>query len=149
MSSLGGGTKLLEITLPRRRSLIPALIATIRPRQWIKNGLVIAAAGAAGALGHDDVPVRVTLACAAFCLLASGIYAINDVRDAEEDRKHPRKRYRPVAAGELSPTAALGLGIVLMVSGLALCGLVRPPLVLVGMGYLALTVSYTLLWRQV
>jgi len=149
MSSLGGGTKLLEITLPRRRSLIPALIATIRPRQWIKNGLVIAAAGAAGALGHDDVPVRVTLACAAFCLLASGIYAINDVRDAEEDRLHPRKRYRPVAAGELAPAAAVGLGVALMAAGLALCVLVRPLLLLVGTGYLGLTLSYTLIWRHI
>ena len=47
--------------------------------------------------------LRVGLACAAFCLLASGIYAINDVRDAHEDRLHPRKRHRPVAAGSLSP----------------------------------------------
>ena len=54
----------------------------MRPKQWIKNALVVAAAGAAGALGHDDVPVRVGLACVAFCLLASGIYAVNDVRDA-------------------------------------------------------------------
>ena len=58
----------------------------MRPRQWIKNALVVAAAGAAGALGHDDVPVRVAISCVAFCLLASGIYAINDVRDAAEDR---------------------------------------------------------------
>src|SRR5437660_522705 len=63
---------------PRRGALRAALV-TLRPRQWIKNGLVAAAAGAAGALGRDDVPVRVALACVAFCLLASGIYAINDV----------------------------------------------------------------------
>lgn len=134
--------------LPRRGSL-HALVATIRPRQWVKNGLVVAAAGAAGALGRDHVPERVLLACVAFCFLASGIYAINDVRDAEEDRRHPRKRYRPVAAGELSPTAALGLGIGLMLSGFALCAVVRPLLALVGAGYLALTVSYTLVWRNI
>ena len=82
-----------------RRAPWRAVLVTIRPKQWIKNALVIAAAGAAGALGHDDVPVRVGLACLAFCLLASGIYAIYDVRDADEDRLHPRKRFRPVAAG--------------------------------------------------
>src|SRR5579884_1025046 len=141
MSSLGGGTKLLEITLPRRRSLIPALIATIRPRQWIKNGLVIAAAGAAGALGHDDVPVRVTLACAAFCLLASGIYAINDVRDAEEDRRHPRKRFRPVASGDLDPRFATGLGISLLLAGILLAIAIGPLLAAVAAGYVALTLS--------
>src|SRR5947209_14995644 len=77
-------------TLPRRRGIVPALLVTARPKQWVKNALVIAAAGAAGALDHDDVPVRVGLACLAFCLVSSGIYAINDVRDRDEDRLHPR-----------------------------------------------------------
>jgi decaprenyl-phosphate phosphoribosyltransferase len=121
---------------------------TLRPQQWVKNGLVVAAAGAAGALGHDDVPVRVALACIAFCLLASGVYAVNDVRDAAEDRRHPRKRYRPVAAGELDAGAALALGAGLMLAGLALCASVRPLLLAVGAGYVALTLSYTMLWRR-
>lgn len=110
--------------------------------------LVVAAAGAAGALGHDDVPVRISLTALAFCLLASGIYAINDVRDAPEDRRHPRKRHRPVAARELDPAAALLLGATLIVTALALCVLIRPWLAVVGIGYVALTVSYTLLWRR-
>ncbi len=125
-----------------------ALLVLMRPRQWIKNGLVIAAAGAAGALGHDDVPVRVSLTCLAFCLLASGLYAINDVRDAAEDRLHPRKRRRPVAAGEIDSVQAMGLGAGLMIAGLVLCWLTRPALVLVGLGYLGLTISYTLVWRS-
>src|SRR5436853_2355295 len=97
-----------------RRAPLRAVLVTVRPRQWIKNALVVAAAGAAGALGHDDVPVRVGLACVAFCLLASGIYAINDVRDAAEDRLHPRKRRRPVAAGSLDPRVATLLGLTLL-----------------------------------
>jgi decaprenyl-phosphate phosphoribosyltransferase len=133
---------------PRRGPLHAALVM-LRPRQWIKNALVIAAAGAAGALGHDDVPLRVGLAFIAFCLLASGLYAVNDVRDAAEDRKHPRKRHRPVAARELDARAALALGAALMVVGLALCGIVRPLLLAVGAGYVALTLSYTVLWRRV
>jgi len=124
-------------------------VVTSRPRQWIKNGLIVGAAGAAGALGHDDVPGRVALACAAFCLLASGIYAVNDVRDAAEDRRHPRKCSRPVAAGELEPSAALALGAGLMVVGLALCDFLSPLLALVGAGYVALTLSYTVFWRRV
>ena len=132
----------------RRRGPLLAAVVTLRPRQWIKNLLVIAAAGAAGALGHDDVPVRVGLAFVAFCMLASGIYAINDVRDAPEDRLHPRKRFRPVAAGELSPHAAVALGFALMLAGLALCFAIRPLLGLVGAAYLALTLSYTLVWRH-
>lgn len=125
-----------------------AALVTLRPKQWIKNLLVIAAAGAAGALGHDDVPVRVSLAFVAFCMLASGIYAINDVRDAEEDRLHPRKRFRPVAARELSPRAAVSLGLALMVGGILICALITPLLAVVGAGYLALSLSYTLVWRH-
>ncbi len=131
------------------RGHVRAALVTARPRQWIKNVLVIAAAGAAGALGRDDVPVRVLLAGVAFCLLASGVYAINDVHDAAEDRLHPRKRFRPVAAGELSAGAAVGLGLTLMAFGLALCAAISLPLAGVGTGYIALTLSYALLWRRV
>ncbi len=130
------------------RGPLRAAVVTLRPRQWIKNLLVIAAAVAAGALSHDHVPLRVGLAFLAFCMLASGIYAINDVRDADEDRLHPRKRFRPVAAGELRPPTAVGLGIGLMAGGLVLCGVIDPLLALVGAGYLALSLSYTLVWRH-
>jgi decaprenyl-phosphate phosphoribosyltransferase len=130
------------------RSRAGAVLATMRPKQWIKNALVIAAAGAAGALGHDDTPARVTVACVAFCLLASGIYAINDVRDADEDRRHPRKRFRPVAAGDLDARIATGIGMSLLLAGMLLCAAIGPLLALVGAGYVVLTLSYTLLWRH-
>jgi decaprenyl-phosphate phosphoribosyltransferase len=130
------------------RGRVLATIVTMRPQQWIKNLLVVAAAGAAGALGHDDVPGRVVAAFVAFCLLSAGIYSVNDVRDRFEDRLHPRKRLRPVAAGELSPAFATTLGVALMAAGLALCALISPLLALVGAGYLALTLSYTLIWRH-
>src|SRR5690349_5022946 len=94
----------------RPRSRTQALIALARPRQWVKNALVIAAPGAAGALGYDDVPARVLVTCAAFCLLSAGIYALNDVRDRHEDRRHPRKMRRPVASGEISPREAARAG---------------------------------------
>jgi decaprenyl-phosphate phosphoribosyltransferase len=136
-------------TAGARRDPLQAVLATVRPRQWVKNALVIAAAGAAGALGHDDVPIRVTLACLAFCLLASGIYAINDVHDAEEDRRHPRKRLRPVAAGELDPRAATSLGLALILAGLAMCVVIRPALLVVGSAYVGLTLSYTMIWRRI
>lgn len=134
--------------IPSRGPLLAALV-TARPRQWIKNLLVIAAPGAAGALGHDDVPGRVTLAFVAFCLIASGIYAINDVRDVAEDRLHPRKCRRPIAAGQLSPRAGVWLGCVWMLVGLAACAWLSWLLLLVAAGYVLLTLSYTLLWRHV
>ncbi len=144
----------LQITSPAgdpgrgARGRLWAAGATLRPKQWLKNVLVIGAAGAAGALGRDDVPVRVTLAFVAFCLLASGLYALNDVRDAPEDRLHPRKRHRPVAAGELSPLAATMIGLFCIGAGIGMCAAIRPLLVVVGGGYVLLTLSYTLIWRH-
>ena len=137
----------LPLPAPRRGSL-HAILATTRPKQWIKNALVIGAPAAAGALGHDDVPVHVALAFIAFCLLSSGIYAINDVRDAPEDRLHPVKRFRPVAAGELSAQSAVALGGSLLVCGLILCAAAAPLVALIGAGYVALTLSYTLVFRH-
>jgi decaprenyl-phosphate phosphoribosyltransferase len=134
---------------PERRRFAGAVLQTARPRQWIKNGLVVAAAGAASALGHDDVPGRVAAACAAFVMLSAGVYFINDVRDAAEDRLHPRKRRRPIAAGELGTREAIALGLVLIAAGLVLCLAVRPLLALIGAAYVSLTLSYTLLWRHV
>jgi decaprenyl-phosphate phosphoribosyltransferase len=131
-----------------RRTRPGAVLATLRPKQWVKNVLVIAAAAAAGALGHDDTTVRVAVACLAFCLLASGIYAINDVRDAEEDRRHPRKRFRPVASGELDPRFATGLGASLLLAGILLALAIGPLLAGVAAAYVALTLSYTLVWRH-
>ncbi len=135
-------------TLPLR-SPARALVATMRPTQWIKNALVIAAPGAAGALGRDGVPLRVALATAAFCLLASGIYAINDARDAHEDRLHPVKRHRPVAAGELNARTAIAFGAWLIAVGIVICAAVSLLLALAGVAYVALTVTYTLVWRHV
>jgi decaprenyl-phosphate phosphoribosyltransferase len=126
-----------------------ALVGLARPRQWLKNALVIAAPGAAGALGRSGVPLRVGVAFVAFCALASGIYAINDVRDADEDRQHPVKCRRPVAAGMLTPRAALAFGGASIAVGLALCLAVRPLLALDGVGYLAVTLTYTFFWRRI
>jgi decaprenyl-phosphate phosphoribosyltransferase len=124
-------------------------LALARPRQWVKNALVIAAAGAAGALGHDDVPGRVVVAAIAFCLISASIYALNDVRDRHEDRRHPRKRFRPVAAGEVEPREAVVFGIVLMLCGLILATAVTPWLTAIAGCYVGLTVTYTWVWRHI
>jgi decaprenyl-phosphate phosphoribosyltransferase len=141
---------MLRSNAARRRRRGPhALVAAMRPRQWIKNLLVIAAPGAAGALGHDDVPVRVAVAFIAFCLLSAATYLVNDVRDVHEDRHHPRKRHRPVAAGELDPRHALIAAGALILVGLGLCLAVRPLLLVVGVGFLALTFTYSVIWRRI
>ena len=100
----------------------------MRPKQWVKNVLVATAPLAAGQLFQPTVLGRVALAFVAFCLVSATVYLINDVRDVAEDRLHPRKRFRPIAAGELSPRVALILSAVTGVAGLTLGFLVAPAL---------------------
>src|ERR671911_757933 len=90
-----------------RTSRLPAPLRAMRPRQWVKNVLVAAAPLAAGRLFESQVLVDVALAFVAFCLVSATVYLINDVRDLEEDRLHPRKRFRPIASGELSVRSAV------------------------------------------
>lgn len=136
---------------PRRGAArsVGVLLRAARPRQWSKNVLVVAAPCAAGVILRPDVAWRVVAAFVAFCLLSSATYLLNDVRDAEQDRSHPRKRLRPVAAGELSERAALLAAALLALAGLGLASAVAPLLGAVGLGYLAVTISYSLWWRGV
>jgi decaprenyl-phosphate phosphoribosyltransferase len=125
------------------------LLRACRPRQWSKNLLVLAAPCAAGVIDQPLVAAQVAGAFVVLCLLSSATYLVNDVRDREQDRVHPRKRLRPVAAGELSTRAALRSAAVMAVLGVALATAIDPKLGVVGCGYLALTASYSLWWRGV
>jgi decaprenyl-phosphate phosphoribosyltransferase len=90
----------------------------MRPRQWVKNVLVLVAPAAAGVVTHGTVLAHCAVAFVAFCLTASGVYLLNDVRDVHADRSHPHKRHRAIAAGQLAPAAAVTAGAVLIVLGL-------------------------------
>jgi decaprenyl-phosphate phosphoribosyltransferase len=128
---------------------VGVVLRACRPRQWLKNVVVALAPAAAGALTHTAVVVEVCGALVAFCLLSSSTYLINDVRDRASDRLHPRKRYRPIAAGELSPQRALRIAALLAIAGVALATAIRPALGAVAVCYLTLTLSYSFVWRQV
>ena len=134
-----------EVTLAVRPagSLAGALVRVARPKQWAKNLLVAAAPAAAGTLGQSATAGRVLLGIAAFCLVASGVYFLNDAKDVELDRAHPTKRLRPIAAGIVPVGLALVLAGVLDLTGLALATAVAPLLGAVLLGYIALNVAYT------
>lgn len=95
-----------------------AALRSLRPRQWVKNLLVFVAPAAAGTLSHGATVGRAFAAFAIFSAVASGMYLVNDVLDAEADRLHPEKRHRPVAAGHISIAHALALGGLLVAAGL-------------------------------
>ncbi|GLW05281.1 decaprenyl-phosphate phosphoribosyltransferase [Microtetraspora sp. NBRC 13810] len=121
-----------------------AFVRALRPRQWVKNTLVLAAPVAAGVLDTLSGVLAVLVAFAAFCLAASGTYLLNDAADAEADRLHPRKRFRPVASGAVSVRLARVAGTALLLLAPALAALTgdwRLPAVVAG--YIALALLYT------
>lgn len=92
----------------------------MRVQQWVKNGLLVVAPVAAGTIFHRQIFLHTVLAMAAFCLVASSLYLLNDLKDVESDRQHPTKKYRAIAYGDLSPRMAAFASVVLGACGLAL-----------------------------
>lgn len=129
--------------LPRARTL-SAILTSTRPRQWGKNLLVLAAPLAAGVLGERRVMAEVAGAFVAFTLAAAAVYLNNDVLDAESDRKHPRKRLRPIAAGRLSPRIALICAALLATAALGLGWIIDRDLAATLAVYLVLQAVYSL-----
>ena len=121
----------------------PALVRLARPKQWVKNVLVIAAPGAAGVLGEGTALFRTAVAFVCFCLAASGTYYINDALDVEADRRHPTKRFRPIASGQVSVNAAVAGGIILIAAAIGFSFAARWQLALVVGGYIVLTLLYS------
>jgi decaprenyl-phosphate phosphoribosyltransferase len=135
--------------LALRPSRVPAAVRAVRPRQWVKNVLVFTAPLAAGRLLERQVLLNAFVAFVAFCLISATVYLINDVRDVEEDRLHPRKRFRPVASGSLPAPLAVAVGITLMVGSIvAAAFLTRPALAGVLGAYAAISVCYSLFLKD-
>ncbi|MDX2646982.1 decaprenyl-phosphate phosphoribosyltransferase [Streptomyces sp. PA03-1a] len=106
--------------MPLHSSSVAALLQTARPRQWTKNLLVIVPPLATGTVHHSRSVLGLGATFVTFCLSASGVYFINDVRDAEQDRQHDTKRLRPVAARTLTPRLAMTTGCSMLAGGVAL-----------------------------
>ncbi|MGW6056369.1 decaprenyl-phosphate phosphoribosyltransferase [Streptomyces sp. NPDC055189] len=100
---------------PSSLALPLGLLKTARPRQWVKNVLVVAAPAAAGELFSRQSLIQLLLVFALFTAAASAVYLINDARDADADRAHPTKCRRPVAAGQVPVTVAYAVGGLLAV----------------------------------
>ncbi len=124
---------------------LSGLLRIARPRQWVKNLLVFAAPAAAGVLSHGTVAAHAAGAFGVFCVAASGTYFLNDALDAEADRLHPVKRLRPVAAGVVSVSLAISVGVVLMAGAIGLAWwLAGSHLALVMAIYVAVNAAYSI-----
>lgn len=134
----------------RKRPPLPvALVLAARPRQWVKNVLVLAAPLSAAKLGHADVLRTSAIAFVAFCFAASCIYFVNDVMDVESDRRHPKKRFRPIAAGWVPIPLALVAGAFCGAAGLGVAAIANLTTVLVVAVYMALHIVYSMWFKHV
>ncbi|WFR72770.1 decaprenyl-phosphate phosphoribosyltransferase [Prescottella defluvii] len=124
------------------KTLAGGIVKAVRPRQWVKNVLVLAAPLAAGSVTEVDVLLPVALAFVVFCMAASGIYLVNDAMDVEADRAHPTKRFRPIAAGVLPVNLAYGMAFVLLVGSIVLSFAANWQLAVVMAVYIAIQLAY-------
>jgi 4-hydroxybenzoate polyprenyltransferase len=121
-----------------------ALLLSLRPRQWVKN--LVLFAGILFTLDRPHPPedwLRAGAAFLLFCLLSGAVYLFNDVADREQDRRHPDKRHRPIAAGKVSTGTALAVGTTLALGGTAAAFLLSFPFGVSACAYLLVTMAYT------
>ncbi|MGW7411573.1 decaprenyl-phosphate phosphoribosyltransferase [Streptomyces sp. NPDC054863] len=130
--------------------LLLGLVRTARPRQWIKNSLVVAAPAAAGQLFSTRSVVQLAVVFALFTAAASAVYLINDALDAEADRAHPTKCRRPVAAGQVPVPVAYATGAALgILAPTAAAFLCNPMTAALLTGYVVMQMAYCLRLKHV
>ena len=122
--------------------LLKAVLASLRPRQWVKNLFVLAGLVFAQKLLTPLVWPALA-AFALFCALSGAVYLFNDVADRDQDRLHPQKRLRPVASGALGTRPALGIAAGLLVGSLALGFLLSRGFGVVALAYAVLLLAYS------
>lgn len=129
------------------------LARLLRVKQWTKNAVVFAAFVFALGDRQQDLAAwelwKVCLAALAFSLVSSAVYVLNDLHDAPQDRLHPIKKNRPIAAGEAGPVLARGVAAALLAVGLAGAWRLGPGLLAVLGSYLALQIVYTLWLKRI
>jgi 4-hydroxybenzoate polyprenyltransferase len=126
-------------------TLLLDLFRTMRPRQWTKNGVLLAALVFDRQLSPDNtIPViRTFVGLVLFCLLSSSIYIINDLVDVEADRQHPEKRHRPIASGRLPKSVAIAAAAAFLVITFSAGYVLSPQFAAICLAYLLLNLAYS------
>ncbi len=133
----------------KERVLPLALLQTMRPRQWTKNGFVFVALLFDRQLFEPQSVLRTILAFILLCLMSSAVYIMNDLVDIEADRQHPRKRFRPLPSGRLNPTVAAVAAIVLALGSLLAGFNLTPIFGLILLAYLVSQIAYSVWLKNV
>ena len=125
------------------------IFTIMRPKQYIKNIFILLPLFFAGQITNTDLLVNALVAFVAFSLSASAVYIFNDYKDIKEDRKHPKKKYRPLASGLISKNVALSLMTILLIVSFSLMAIISlQALVILGI-YVILNISYSLKLKRI
>ncbi len=127
---------------PSTMGTVKALARSLRPHQWPKNVFLFAALVFAHRLRDPFAVLEAAKGFAAFCMLASAVYLINDIMDREQDRLHPTKKNRPIASGLVPLWVAAVMGLLLLLGGFAISLSIGTTFVLVAATYSALSYAY-------
>jgi 4-hydroxybenzoate polyprenyltransferase len=125
------------------------IFKSLRPQQWIKNFFIFAPLIFSQNIFNRPLLLKTIEAFAAFCLVSSAHYIFNDLRDLEEDRRHPVKSKRPLASGRLRKGTAVVALLVIGAAGLALSAAINLPFLLIVTGYLVLQTAYSMRFKHV
>jgi decaprenyl-phosphate phosphoribosyltransferase len=128
---------------------ITGAVALMRPRQWVKNAFVFAPVFFTPTMMSARSVWLVSLVFVCFCCISSGVYCFNDLRDRESDKKHPKKRMRPLPSGRISVGAAAVLGTVLVAGGFGLALATVPAAALVMLLYVIVNVAYSIALKNI
>jgi decaprenyl-phosphate phosphoribosyltransferase len=132
-----------------RGGLAGAMIREARPKQWVKNVLVFTAPLAAGKIGHLGILGYCAISFMAFCLAASAVYYANDVLDVESDRAHPKKRFRPIAAGLIPIPVAWSAVVALSLAAVAVALTANSGTALIIAVYIGMHLAYSAWFKHV
>jgi len=128
--------------------LFLAFLKSARPRQWLKNFAIFTTILFTGQLFNGNLLWLSIQAFIAFCLLSSSNYIFNDILDAPKDRKHPFKRFRPVASGKVSIQQAAIISLILAVTGIWISSRIGPLFFIFAVSFLTLQYAYSLFLKR-
>ncbi len=129
--------------------LLYAILKAARPRQWLKNVALFTTVFFTGQLFHESLFISSLFGFFAFCFLASSNYILNDVLDAPADRRHPFKKFRPIASGKLPIKIALLTSLLFLIIGLGIAYAVGPSFFIFGLMFIGLQYLYSLILKHI
>jgi 4-hydroxybenzoate polyprenyltransferase len=139
----------IETAAAPQKNILLAALRALRPKQWAKNVFLFAAIIFSLKFTDPNAWLQTILGAISFSLLASTGYIFNDARDVEADRKHPKKRLRPIASGALPLNVAYALMALVFSAGVVLALTLSPQFLLVALLYFTTTISYSFYFKHI